>query len=79
MKKKFSTIIASDIKYNHVFNELYYNDEYLCTITQERGKKNLDIEICGKRIDFNDFMNNLYNAANYLTKDSGVPDFINED
>lgn len=45
MTHKFKTLISSDINYNELCVEIFFEDQFVGIITQENGLENLEIEI----------------------------------
>ena len=45
MTSNFKIIISSDLNYNDLCAEIYYLDQFVAVITQEKGIENLMIEI----------------------------------
>jgi len=47
MAQSFDYLIANDDQHENVFIEIYYQEKFIASISQERGKDNLDIEFPG--------------------------------
>lgn len=45
MTSKFRIIISSDIDYNELCAEIFFEDQFVGILTQEQGFENLEIEI----------------------------------
>lgn len=45
MKNRFNVIISSDDPYNELCAEIYFNNDFIAIITQERGIENALIEM----------------------------------
>ncbi len=45
MLNKFKIIISSDVEYNDLCAEIYFDDQFVGILTQEQGFENLEIEI----------------------------------
>lgn len=43
--RKFKILISSDIEYDDLCAEIYYENQYVGMLTQEKGFENLEIEI----------------------------------
>lgn len=42
---KFRIVISSDIEYNDLCAEIYFEDQFVAILTQEQGFENLEIQI----------------------------------
>ncbi len=45
MESKFKIIMSSDIDYDELCAEIYYENQFVAIINQEKGLENLEIEI----------------------------------
>ena len=45
MNSKFKIIMSSDIEYNELCAEIFFEDQFVAILTQEHGLENLEIEI----------------------------------
>ncbi|MBA3604321.1 MAG: hypothetical protein H0W50_11955 [Parachlamydiaceae bacterium] len=45
MESKFKIIMSSDIDYDELCAEIYYENQFIAIINQEKGLENLEIEI----------------------------------
>lgn len=45
MDSKFKIIMSSDIEYDELCAEIYFEDQFVGIVTQEQGFENLEIEI----------------------------------
>lgn len=45
MTSKFKILISSDIDYDELCAEIFFEDQFVGILTQEKGFKNLKIEI----------------------------------
>lgn len=45
MTDKFRIVISSDEEYEDLCAEVYYEDQFVCILSQEKGFENLEIDI----------------------------------
>ncbi len=45
MKNHFKIIISSDLDYEELCAEIYFNDQFVAMLMQEKGFENLELEI----------------------------------
>jgi len=45
MKKQFKIVISSDLDYEELCAEIYFDNQFVAIITQEKGFENLELEI----------------------------------
>ena len=45
MESKFRTLISSDLDYEDLCAEIYFEEQFVAMLTQEQGFENLEIEI----------------------------------
>ncbi len=75
--KPYKILIASDSDYNELVAEIYFHDEFVCMVTQERKDGTFDVEFPGpnlvenlvsRRVEFGSFINALNDAKQSLMK-----------
>jgi len=45
MKNNFNIIISSDVAYEELCAEIYFNEQFVAILTQENGFENLQVQI----------------------------------
>ena len=79
MEKRFKIIISSDLQYNDLCAELYFDDQFVAIVTQEKGLENLEIEIHPPKnhsfwnFNLSEFQNILKSAQELLQKMQKLP------
>lgn len=74
MTSKFQILISSDIEYNNLCAEIFFEDQFVGILTQEKGFENLQIEIYPSEnqkswtFKFSEFENILRSAKDALWK-----------
>jgi len=75
MASKFDFLIANDDDHEKVFIEIYYDDKFVASISQEQGLNNLEIEFPGpglveslvtRKLPLKDFLDLVKDAAGKL-------------
>ena len=72
IKSDFRVDVCSDLEYEDLIADIYFQDKFVAMITQEKGFKNLEIEIYAPKgqekwlFKFSDFENVINHAKQRL-------------
>lgn len=75
--KNFEFVVASDVDYDKLIAEIYYNDKYVALINQDKGPDGITIEFPGpdqslaaitRVVPLEEFVAALKHARNLLLK-----------
>lgn len=80
MNNKFKILMTSDIEYEDLCAEIYYEDQFVAIVNQEKGYDNLEIEIHPPKdkaywtFNFGEFMYYLEDAKKALWEMRKLPE-----